>query len=160
MKRFVIALLSAAVLSVAGGALHPAGDPKRDASPIQGPPADAETREILERSCANCHSEQVRWPWYNRLAPASWLLEHDVTEARAHMNFSGWNRYTAQEQEALLAAIGVAARTGAMPPRRFTLLHPDAVLTPQQRQHIYEWSRAQRRTLRTRSPLAISQGSQ
>jgi cytochrome c len=146
----VVALLAAAAISLGGGAIHLAGDVRHDGggAALRGVPVDPQARDILERSCANCHSEHVRWPWYSRLAPASWLLEHDVSQARSRMNLSQWGRYSTQEQEAILAAIGAAARRGEMPPRRFTLLHPDAALTPGQRERLYQWSKEERRRLR------------
>src|ERR1700676_3028118 len=27
---------------------------------------------IMEHSCADCHSNLTHWPWYSRVAPASW----------------------------------------------------------------------------------------
>ena len=81
---------------------------------------------------------------------ASWLLEHDVSQARSRMNLSRWNSYSTQQQEELLAAMGAAVRTQEMPPRRFTIMHPEAALTPAQRQKVYQSSREQRRTLKTR----------
>ena len=40
-------------------------------------------RQVLEQKCADCHSNQTHWPVYSRLAPGSWLMEHDVSGGRA-----------------------------------------------------------------------------
>ena len=37
-------------------------------------------REVLEQKCADCHSNRTHWPVYSRLAPGTWLMEHDVSE--------------------------------------------------------------------------------
>jgi len=37
-----------------------------------------------------CHSNEVAWPWYADVAPASWLVAYDVHEGRAELNFSLW----------------------------------------------------------------------
>lgn len=71
-----------------------------------------------------------------------------MTSARAHLNLSRWDRYSVSERETLLAAIGAAVRNRQMPPTRFTLLHPEAVLSPTEAEQIYHWAHAERRRLR------------
>lgn len=93
------------------------------------PPWDSPaTRATFMRSCADCHSNQTRWPWYSHIAPASWLVQHDVDEARAEFNASEWGR---PENEAEHAHDLVAS--GEMPLRQYLWLHPKARLTPEER---------------------------
>ena len=143
-----IAVLCAVV--VGGMSLvHPFGNLRRSdrGAILQGAHIDPATLGIIQRSCQNCHSEQTEWPWYSRIAPGSWLLERDVSQARSRFNLSRWTGYTPEQQASILSAIGVAARTGVMPPSRYTLLHPDARLSSEERQEIYAWSKAERRLL-------------
>jgi hypothetical protein len=109
---------------------------------------DHPTLLLFERSCQNCHSENTVWPWYSRIPPASWIIGKDIREARSHVNFSNWNSYSAEGQQDLLTQIGSVARTGRMPPSRYTFLHHEAVLTARERLLIYEWSRAEKKRLR------------
>jgi hypothetical protein len=44
----------------------------------------------MHRACWDCHSNETKWPLYARLAPTSWLLAHDIHNARNHLNFSKW----------------------------------------------------------------------
>ena len=141
-----IAVLGAVVI---GGMslVHPFGNlrsPARGAI-LNGAHIDPATLGIIQRSCQNCHSERTEWPWYSRVAPGSWLLERDVSQARSRINLSHWTEYSPEQQVSILSEIGVAARTGVMPPSRYTLLHPDARLSSEERQAIYSWSRAERR---------------
>lgn len=108
--------------------VHPFGDaglfaaPR--AQPVQLPqsiPADA--RAVLAADCADCHSSNAHTPVYGRLAPVSWLLERDITEAREHLNLSNWDSYDADKQQELLAEIAQQARAGHMPPPQYLLLH-------------------------------------
>src|SRR6056297_3230811 len=48
------------------------------------------TRELAERACFDCHSNETEWPWYSNIAPVSWLVQHDVDEGRHELNFSDW----------------------------------------------------------------------
>ena len=51
-----------------------------------------QTRELFERACKDCHSNQTEWPWYSSVAPISWLVQSDVEEGRSHFNVSEWGR--------------------------------------------------------------------
>src|SRR4028119_801970 len=51
-----------------------------------------EVKAILERSCYDCHSNQSKPDWFDRIAPASHLVAHDITEARSRFNFSEWSK--------------------------------------------------------------------
>lgn len=87
-----------------------------------------ETRQLARRACLDCHSNETVWPWYSGIAPVSWLVQHDVTEGRAELNFSEWDRL---QKEAKKAAEEV--RDGKMPPRAYLLAHPEARLDPTER---------------------------
>jgi hypothetical protein len=86
------------------------------------------TRELANRACFDCHSNQTRWPWYANVAPSSWLVQNHVDEGRRVLNFSDWNRGNSEADEA-----GEAVREGEMPPRSYLLLHPEARLTDSER---------------------------
>ena len=58
------------------------------------------TRELFFRACADCHSNESKWPWYSRVAPVSWLVYNDVQEGREHLNISEWNRPQKDANEA------------------------------------------------------------
>lgn len=82
-------------------------------------------RELFYRACADCHSNETRWPWYSRVAPVSWLVIKDVEEARRHFNVSEWQR---EQKDARKAAEEV--REGEMPLPIYLPTHPEARLTP------------------------------
>jgi hypothetical protein len=80
----------------------------------------------------------------------SWLLAHDVQQARSHMNVSHWQDYSTDDRVRLLSAIGSAIRNREMPPQRYLLLHPEARLSDGERQQIYAWTRNERRRIGVR----------
>ena len=144
--------------------VHPFGDPRQvvpgAGQILSGAEIPATIREIVERKCVNCHSEAVEWPIYSRIAPVSWLLEHDVTEARAHMNLSRWANYGEDEKLSLLTKLGAEVRSGEMPPGRYTFIHRDATLTQTEQDALYEWTKTERNRLRkVKSTTAPSDGS-
>ena len=94
--------------------------------PVIGEPMwDApETRALAKQACFDCHSNETEWPAYASIAPASWLVQHDVDEGRAVLNFSEWTR---PQQEAKEAAKEL--REGEMPPTAYKLIHAHARLS-------------------------------
>lgn len=82
------------------------------------------TRELFVRACADCHSNQTRWPWYSRVAPVSWLVVRDVEAGRSHFNVSEWNRPQKDAREA-----AEEVREGNMPLPVYLPAHPEARLS-------------------------------
>ncbi|MDA8017305.1 MAG: heme-binding domain-containing protein [Thermoanaerobaculia bacterium] len=86
------------------------------------------TRELAVRACFDCHSNEVRWPWYSHVAPASWLVQHDVDEARRELNFS---EFHLPQHGAHRADDEVARKQ--MPLFAYLLLHREARLDDAER---------------------------
>src|SRR5579872_5758561 len=97
IPKLLVAGAGGATLLVTLSFAHPFGNPRLEqAEPgrlLAGAQIPAEVRNLVESKCGNCHSEAVAWPIYSRIAPLSWLLERDISEARAHMNLSRWEAY-------------------------------------------------------------------
>src|SRR5215471_16504660 len=87
---------------------------------LEAPP---EVKQVFRHSCYNCHSNETRLPWYDKLAPAYWIVAHDIRQARLHLNFSDIERLPATERRAALFQAVNMVQLGAMPLRRYTLLH-------------------------------------
>jgi hypothetical protein len=106
--------------------------------PLTNPPVLADlqapvaVKQILVTSCYNCHSNETRLPWFDKIVPAYWLVVHDVKAGRAHLNFSDFNSLPAAKQQGYLWESVNQIQLGAMPPRKYTLIHPNAVITPDQ----------------------------
>jgi cytochrome c len=153
-KIFVLVAIFAAAGLLGAQLVRPASLVRQ--APSQAPilfgaDVDAHVSSILERSCQNCHSLNTEWPPYSRIVPFSWIIENDVQTARTHMNLSRWQIYDDGEKRLLLSEVGSVVRNRIMPPRRYTIVHPDAKLSEAEVNEIYQWTRAERRRL-SRSP--------
>lgn len=96
---------------------------------VAGPGWDSpQTEQLARRACYDCHSNEVRVPWYGHVAPTSWLVANHVNEARAELNLSEMNREQEEAHEA-----GEVVAEGEMPPSYYTMLHPEARLTDDER---------------------------
>src|SRR4051812_44733831 len=59
---------------------HDHTNPKVNVTP-QWP--NAKVERLAADSCADCHSNTTEWPKKARVAPVSWLIQHDVEEGRS-----------------------------------------------------------------------------
>jgi len=83
------------------------------------------TKELAQRTCYDCHSNETAWPWYTNIAPFSWLVQNDVDKGRRALNFSEWDRPQRRVDEASRIVL-----EGEMPPGIYLLMHPSARLSP------------------------------
>ena len=84
-----------------------------------------QTKELMERACYDCHSNQTEWPAYSYVAPVSWLVAHDVEEGRDKFNLSDWARNPGEGDEMI-----EEIQSGGMPMPIYLPLHPSAKLSP------------------------------
>jgi hypothetical protein len=94
--------------------------------------APFEVKHVLRNSCYNCHSNQTKLPWFDEVAPAYWLVTHDVKEGRKHLNFSEISRLPASQQKAVLVEAVNEIQLNAMPLPAYRLVHPGSVVTPEE----------------------------
>ncbi len=104
--------------------------------------APAQVKEILRRSCYDCHSNETVWPWYSYIAPASWLLEKDVNEGRDELNFSEWKKYDDKKMKKKIKEIWEEVEEGEMPQWYYIIMHRDASLSEADKQAIHDWTAA------------------
>jgi len=123
---FVVAFAAAQV--VRPERANPVTDPTRTIQAHAGTASGLGA--VLDRACGDCHSNSTVWPWYARIAPVSWVMARAVAEGRSAVNFSEWGGYSPDQQRTLLTVSCDDASTGRMPGRPWTLLHPDARLSP------------------------------
>ena len=135
MKRLSTAIVLSAVAAVGMAFIHPFGNPRVEPAKgldtlLQSANMPADAKSILIAKCADCHSDETRWPVYSRVAPGSWLMERDIVEARKQMNLSNWDQIPADTQDVLIGKIIHEAKSGDMPPLQYRALHWGAKLTP------------------------------
>ncbi|MCI4406546.1 MAG: heme-binding domain-containing protein, partial [Sulfuricurvum sp.] len=83
------------------------------------------TQELFNRACADCHSNETKYPWYSNIAPISWLIAHDIDEGREKMNVS---MIGIQKKNKLKDAAD-EVKEGEMPIPPYLIAHPEARLS-------------------------------
>lgn len=107
---------------------------------LQAPP---QVKEILKKSCYDCHSNETKWPWYSYVAPVSWFVANDVEQGRKHLNFSDWEKYSSRKKEESKKEIWEEVRDDKMPMGIYTLMHPASKLDITQKNIIKNWASGQ-----------------
>ncbi|MEX2115883.1 MAG: heme-binding domain-containing protein [Bacteroidota bacterium] len=107
-------------------------------------------RTILERSCFDCHSNETRWPWYSAIAPAMWVVAHDVEEARENLNFSEFGTYKPLRAVAKLDMVCEQLINRNMPLPEYLVLHPGAQISKEEVDIICDWIESARDSLYNR----------
>ena len=93
----------------------------------------AQTENLAQRACMDCHSNETKWLWYSYVAPVSWLVAKDVVEGRRELNLSQLSANTSQLNR-VSQRIQRAIQSGKMPPAQYLPTHPGAQLTPEEKQ--------------------------
>jgi len=137
MKRAVLVMLGILVFGFAAIQLVPV---QRTNPPVLSePPWDSpQTRELAQRACFDCHSNETVWPAYAYVAPVSWLVAHDTNEGRQYLNFSEWNNGGANSAGEVIEAVA----EGQMPMANYVAMHPQARLTAAEKQQLIDGFKA------------------
>lgn len=102
---------------------------------LENPPVTAclqapdSIQRILIRSCYNCHSNITQLSWYDKMAPASWVVQDHVREGRSLLNFSEWDSLSGDHQKAMLFESLNQMQFRVMPLSQYTFIHPYSKLS-------------------------------
>lgn len=133
-KRILLGVLGVLAVGFVLIQLVPLGRDHTNPPVVSEPNWDSpETAVLVERACADCHSNETNWPWYSNIAPVSWLVSRDVVEGREYLNFSEWGgNPEGEEAEELVEVI----QSGEMPMPIYLITHPEARLTDAEREQL------------------------
>lgn len=95
---------------------------------------------VLRRSCFDCHSNQVQFPWYARVAPSSWFLAGHIKNGKSHLNFSEWEAYSKRKKIGLLEDVREEIESGGMPLKSYLIIHTDARLNAGDISALSDWT--------------------
>ena len=126
-------IIAAVVLAAVGIQFIPYGKDHTNLPVMSEPQWDSpRTKELFNRACADCHSNETKYPWYSQVAPVSWLVTHDIEEGREHFNVSVWGIQKKNEGEDAAKEV----KEGEMPMWIYTIAHPEARLSDNEKQEL------------------------
>jgi len=142
LRTALLSCVTALLASLLLARVHPFGDAGLFAAapPTHSTSIPPQVGAILSSKCADCHSNQVRVPLYGRFAPASWLMERDIVEARKHLDLSLWDTYEPEKKQTLQAKMLQQARSKQMPLPQYRAIHWGSTVTPAELIVLTEWT--------------------
>ena len=153
IKKILIGLL---VILVAIQFIRPAknnsADITKDISTLY--PMPDSVRVIVEKACADCHTNNTKYPFYATIQPISfWLADH-VNDGKRHFNFNEFASYRLAKQNHKLEEIIEEVQEKEMPLASYTYigLHANAKLNDEQRLTLNTWAREQINYLKSSYP--------
>ncbi len=93
-------------------------------------PPDVEN--LLTNACLDCHSNQTRYVWYNKIAPVSWMVNSHIEEGKKELNFSEWGNTSTLDKIVMLEQICREVERKKMPLKSYQFMHPKAKLSDDQ----------------------------
>jgi hypothetical protein len=140
LKRsfLLLVIAMAAIQFVRPSRTNPPVDSRNEITTVH--PAPPEVAVTLQRSCNDCHSNRTVWPWYSNVAPASWLVAHDVNTGRSALNFSDWRAIDGEKRQEAAGKICEEVKDREMPMTQYVLLHPHARLSNADVQALCSWA--------------------
>lgn len=103
--------------------------------------ASTEIHQILKRSCYDCHSYETRYSTISKIAPFSWKVRSNITNARAALNFSIWGEIPQETLKARMERLPAMLNMNFMPKPSYLLFHSDAKLTEEDKRKLVQWSK-------------------
>jgi hypothetical protein len=118
----------------------PENKPENKNSIVNSNLVTAPVVDQLRKSCFDCHSDQVQFPWYSKLAPSSWLIADHILDGKSNLNFSEWQGYSNREKIGFLEEIKDEVESGNMPLKSYLLIHRDAKLNSEEISVLLTWA--------------------
>ena len=97
-------------------------------------------KKTIVNACYDCHSDKTAYPFYNNVAPVSWLMAKHIRDGKEHLNFSDWANYDRKKQIKLLTAICEEITDGEMPLKGYVFMHSKAIINEKQLEDICQWT--------------------
>lgn len=112
-----------------------------------------DVKSILEKSCNDCHSNNTRYPWYSKVQPIDWWLDHHIKEGKREINFDEFSNKSLRYQYHKIEEIAEQVKKGEMPLNSYTWTHKDAILTDIEKNKIFTWTDAMKDSMKAKYPL-------
>ncbi len=113
-----------------------------------------EVNKVLKVACNDCHSNKTEYPWYSRVQPVAWWLDHHVTDGKRHLNFSAFTNLPIAIQNHKFEELVEMVEEDEMPLPSYTYfgLHRGANLNETQKELVMDWARQQMDVLKQTYP--------
>ncbi|WP_417358041.1 heme-binding domain-containing protein [Flavobacterium sp.] len=96
-------------------------------------------KDKLQVSCYDCHSNNTKYPWYNKVQPVAWFLEGHIKNGKEELNFNEWADYSDRRKKSKLKSIINQIDEDKMPLASYSVIHKDALFSETEKQEIIQY---------------------
>ncbi|HEX5654779.1 MAG TPA: heme-binding domain-containing protein [Chitinophagaceae bacterium] len=153
IKKILLVLLAALVVIQF---IHPKKNKAEGAQPNYMGNAHVipdDVKQILSKSCNDCHSNNTDYPWYSKIQPVSWWLDNHIRDGKKGLNFDEYSnrplRYQYHKMEETIEMV----KEGEMPLNSYTWIHKDARLSQAERDKIIGWAETVMDNMKAKYPI-------
>lgn len=120
---------------------NPSVDKKIDYNQVTH--ASLEIQKILKKACYDCHSNEVKYPWYSSIAPISWFIKEHVNQGKEYVNFSEYGKYNRYQKENIKSSLYRVIENKTMPLNSYLWMHKEANLSEKDYILLLNWFQTQ-----------------
>ncbi|MES1216742.1 MAG: heme-binding domain-containing protein [Bacteroidota bacterium] len=113
----------------------------------------ADVKAILDKACADCHSNNTVYPWYSKIQPVDWWLDNHIAEGKEELNFDEFAKYSLSRQYHKLEELTKTVKEGEMPLNSYTWIHTNARLKEEEKNALINWADTIRTGMREKYPV-------
>jgi hypothetical protein len=110
-------------------------------------------KNILDKACMDCHSNNTRYPWYASIQPVAWWLADHVKDGKKHLNFDEYTQRSLRYQYHKMEETVEMVKEEEMPLPSYTWTHTDARLTYKEHVAIMGWAQAVMKNMEAEYPM-------
>jgi len=138
IKKIVLVLVVLfAVIQVVRPTKNNSANTQKDISTLY--PMPPEVKVIVNKACADCHTNNTNYPFYTNIQPIAYWLEDHVKDGKRHFNFNDFASYKIAKQNHKLEEVIEQIKEGEMPLYSYTLIHKEARLTDAEKETLTNW---------------------
>ena len=98
-----------------------------------------EVANILRTSCYDCHSNNTKYPWYNKVQPVAMFLEDHITHGKEEFNFNEFGDYSDRRKKSKLKSFIRQVEQDEMPLDSYTFIHREAKISEIEKGLVLNW---------------------
>jgi hypothetical protein len=96
-------------------------------------------QQTIKNACLDCHSNNTRYPWYDRISPRPWMINKHITKGKGELNFSEWRELDDYDKIGALEDIRQELEQKTMPLKAYVMIHREAKLSEEQVAALLAW---------------------
>ncbi len=130
---YVVIGVAIAIQFIRPGFINPAVDEKVALN------TDPKVLSVLKTSCYDCHSSETKYPWYQNVAPVSWIMSDHIVRGRKALDFSNWANIDPKVKLLRLERAKQVINNDMMPKHDYLLMHKNAILNNEEKRTLEEF---------------------